>query len=91
MKNREFRTLIAAVMLTTLVAGSVGTTPAYVFAAEGNAKVSTEQKMQKQKNQIKKSLRKIQNQLVRNRQRMRLYMLKLTEVELLQRLQFQIS
>ena len=44
MKNREFRTLIAAVMLTTLVAGSVGTTPAYVFAAEGNAKVSTEQK-----------------------------------------------
>ena len=44
MKNREFRTLVAAVMLTTLVAGSVGTTPAYVFAAEGNAKVSTEQK-----------------------------------------------
>ena len=44
MKNREFRTLVAAVMLTTLVAGSVGATPAYVFAAEGNAKVSTEQK-----------------------------------------------
>ena len=43
MKNREFRTLIAAVMLTTLVAGSVGTTPAYVFAAEGKANVSTEQ------------------------------------------------
>ena len=91
MKNREFRTLIAAVMLTTLVAGSVGTTPAYVFAAEETRKYRQNKKMQKQKNQIKKSLRKIQNQPVQNRQRMRLYMLKLTEVELLQRLQFQIS
>ena len=90
MKNREFRTLIAAVMLTTLVAGSVGTTPAYLQQREMR-KYRQNKKMQKQKNQIKKSLRKIQNQLVRNRQRMRLYMLKLTEVELLQRLQFQIS
>ena len=37
MKNREFKTLIAAVMLMAMVAGSVGTTPAYVKAAEGQA------------------------------------------------------
>lgn len=34
MKNREFKTLIVAVMLMAMVAGSVGTTPAYVYAAE---------------------------------------------------------
>lgn len=37
MKNKEFRTLIAAVMLVSMVAGSVGTAPSYVYAAENQA------------------------------------------------------
>ncbi len=45
MKNREFKTLIATVILMAMVAGSVGTTPAYVYAAESRTPImqSTEQ------------------------------------------------
>lgn len=34
MKNREFKTLVAAVMLASMVVGSVGSTSSYVYAAE---------------------------------------------------------
>lgn len=42
MKNREFRVLVASLMLAGMVAGSLSTTPIHAFAKENTAVVSAE-------------------------------------------------